>query len=115
VLKAVFIHVDPSTDGPNQFQTVQKTRECLFNRLQRALQITELAVKCQQELDEVLSLCMFSSKVNILRVEVLQNYGILMSVMGCQNIKDSFDLLFVKLLVKCVELCSSICPVVLLG
>jgi hypothetical protein len=66
VLKSVFIHVDPSTDGPNELQTVKKTGQSLFNGLQRALKIAKLAVECQQEFDEVLGLGMLSNEVNIL-------------------------------------------------
>ena len=46
-----------SGDGPDEFQTVQKRREGLFDGLKGArAEVTELTVQSLEELDKVLSL-----------------------------------------------------------
>jgi hypothetical protein len=101
VLELVSLVVDVSGDGPDELESVQQGWQSVFDGLEVALvDVLELALKCQQELDEILGYSMLLFEVLLLlpkslNVDEVKVLGTLVQVGN-----NGFDVLQAQLLVQ---------------
>lgn len=102
-----------SRDGPNEFKTRQQRWQSLLNQLQLAfMNVVKLSIQRLQELDEVSGLRLLLNKLLVLILELVERHALIALLLRVlQDLLDSLDLRQVQLLVKSVEMSSTLPPI----